>query len=120
MRLLKRNASYFDYLPYEGDGDDLNDNELHTGEYTPAYGDPIRKIGNISTPSGYAAQAFYGQDIRYTHVLVMDHPDEDIAETGLVRWKDELYSVVAVRPSINALSAALRKQTVNHAEGGAG
>ena len=47
----------------------------------------------------------------------MDHPDEDIKETGRIRWKGELYDIRAVRPSLNALSVALRKQTTNNAEG---
>lgn len=117
MKLLKRNTTKFEYLPNTGEESDVDSNGRHTGDYQPVYGHPIEKRGNISTPSGYTNQAFYGQDIRYTHVLVMDHPDEDIREDGQIRWKGELYDIRAVRPSLNALSVALRKQTVNHPEG---
>lgn len=116
MKLLRRNTTEFEYLPMTGEGSDVV-NGYNTGNFPPVYGNPIPKRGNISSPSGYTNQTFFGQDIRYTHVLVMDHPDEDIKETGQIRWKGELYDIRAVRPSLNALSAALRKQTVNHAEG---
>ena len=117
MKLLRRNTTKFEYLPVTDEESDLNENGYHTGHFQPVYGDPIEKRGNISTPSGQANQTFYGQDLRYTHVLVMDHPDEDIAETGLIRWKGELYDIRAVRPSLNSLSVALRKQTADNAEG---
>ena len=114
MKLLKRNCTEFEYLPYTGMETDLNDDGEHTGEFQPEYGDPIPYIGNISSPSGNTTQTFYGTDVRYTHVLVMDRPDVDINEYGLIRWKGELYDIRAVRPSLNVLSVALRKQTVAH------
>ena len=117
MRLLKRNTTEFEYLPMTDEQSDLDEDGYHTGIFKPIYGDPIEKKGNISTPSGQANQTFYGMDLRYTHVLVMDHVDEDITETGIIRWKGDLYDIRAVRPSLNSLSVALRKQTVNHAGG---
>lgn len=114
MKLLKRNLRKFEYLPYTGVETDLDDQGRHTGDYKPVYGYPIWKQGNISVPSGYANQTFYGLDTRYSHVLVMENPDEDIQETGLIRWNGELYDIKAVRPSLNSLSVALMKRTVNH------
>ena len=117
MRLLKRNTTTFEYEPNTGEESDLDENGNHTGDYQPVFGGPVEKKGNISTPSGYTNQTFFGQDIRYTHVLVMDHIDEDINEDGRIRWKGDLYDIRAVRPSLNVLSVALRKQTVNHEAG---
>lgn len=117
MKLLHRNTTKFEYIPYTGEESDLDENEMHTGEFHPVYGDPVEYRGNISTPSGNTTQTFYGMDIRYSHVLVMDKPDAEIAETGLIRWKDETYEIRAVRPSLNSLSIAMRKQTVDHADG---
>ena len=116
MRLLRRNTTLFEYLPNTGTGDDLDENGMHTGEYSFSYGDPVEYRGNISSPSGSAVNTFYGLETLYTHTLVMDQPDADIREGGVVRWKGRLYDVVAVRPSINALSVALKAQTANHAE----
>lgn len=111
MRLLKRNVTTFEYLPYDGVQSDLNDDGEHTGEFHPTYGDPIMLRGNISSPSGRVNQTFYGQDIRYTHTLVMDDPEAEIKEGGLIRWKGNTYDVQAVRPSLNVLSVALKRRT---------
>ena len=116
MKLLRRNTTIFEYLPYSGVDTDLNKDGEHTGEFHPAYGDPEEYRGNISSPSGQTNQTFYGQDIRYTHTLVMDDPDAEIDELGLIRWKGELYEIRAVRRTINALSVAMRRMTAENAE----
>lgn len=117
MKLLLRNTTEFEYLPYTGLETDLNEEDEHTGEFHPVYGDPITYRGNISIPSGYTNQTFYGSDVRYTHVLVMGDHAVDIRETGLIRWKGDLYDIRAVRPSINGMSIALRRQTKDNPDG---
>ena len=111
MRCLERNKREFEYLPYTGTETDLNAFGEHTGELEREYGTPVRYKGNISTPSGKVNQTFYGDDIRYTHTLVMEDPNVPINEYGLIRYNGETYSIEAVRPSLNAVSIALRKQT---------
>ena len=101
----------FEYLPNNGTMTDLNDDGEHTGEFHPEYGTPVLYKGNISSPSGHTTQQFYGEDIRYTHTLLMDKPDADIDEHGMIRWKGNLYEIAAVRPSLNVLSVALRRIT---------
>ena len=117
MKCLERNKTDFEYLPYDSAGNDVNDDGEHTGEFHSSYGDPVQYEGNISAPSGKVNQTFYGEDIRYTHTLVMDDPNLDIKEYGLIRWKGELYDIVAVHPTLNSFAAALRKQTVDHSDG---
>ena len=114
MKLLRRNTRTFEYLPNTGEETDLNADGEHTGVLQPVYDDPIEKRGNISTPSGQTTQTFYGEDIRYTHVLLMDTPDPDIHEDGMVRWNGDEYEVRAVHPSLNSVSIALRKLTKSH------
>ena len=116
MRCLERNKTNFEYLPRYGLESDLNDDGEHTGEFRPEYGDPIRYRGNISVPSGQTQNTFYGEDIRYTHTLVMDNPDTEISEYGKILWKGEEYEVVAVRPSLNSVSIALRRMTADGGE----
>lgn len=116
MRNLKRNMTEFEYLPPDGETSDVNEDGDYTGEFYPQHSDPVPMKGNISMPSGNVSQDFFGTDTRYTHVLVMDDPDADISELGIIRWKGSLYEIRAVRPSLNALSVALRKKTENHAE----
>ena len=116
MHNLRRNETEFEYLPPDGTTSDLNEHGEHTGDFYPVSGDSVHYRGNISTPSGYTSQDFFGTDTRYTHVLIMDDPDADISELGMIRWKGNLYEIRAVRPSINSLSVALRKKTANYAE----
>lgn len=112
MRLLQRNTTEFEYLAQDEDQmTDLNSDGEHTGQMRPVYATPVKMRGNISTPSGHVNQTFYGTDTPYTHTLVMDDPDAPISETGIIRWKGYEYDILAVRPSINSLSAALRRRT---------
>lgn len=112
MRLLRRNLTEFEYLPYDGTETDLNDDGEHTGEFHPKYGDPEIYRGNISTPSGQTTHTFYGSDIRYTHTLLMDR-DVGITEHGVIRWRGRMYEVTAVRPSLNVVNIALRQMTAD-------
>ena len=117
MKCLKRNMTEFEYLPYTGVDTDVDEETgLHTGVFHPIYGDPVAYKGNISSPSGSAVQAFDGLEIRYSHVLIMDDPNADIHETGKVVWKNRLYQITAVRPSLNVLSVALLAETVDHGD----
>ena len=111
MKLLRRNLTWFEYLPYGGAGSDLNEYGEHTGEFHAGYGRPIRYRGNISSPNGQTTHTFYGEDIRYTHTLVLCNPKIEITEHGIVRWQGHCYEVTAVRPSLNVLSVALRRMT---------
>lgn len=118
MRLLERNLTDLEYIPYEGESDIDPTTGRHTGEPVPHYGEPIPFRGNISAPSQYVNPTFYGQDIRYTHTLLMEPPDEFIIdEYGLVKYKGDTYEIRAVMESLNYLSVALRKQTKNNADG---
>lgn len=114
MRVLRRNTTVFSYRKHTGEEETLN-GSLHTGRYEPTYASPVLYRGNISSPSGSAVNQFYGISTPYTHVLVMDKPDADIAEDGLIEWKGKTYDIIAVRPSLNVLSIALKERTANHA-----
>lgn len=111
MKCLRRNTTEFEYLPQTGETSDLNEDGEHTGEFYPVMGEPVTYRGSIFSPSGHTNQQFYGKEIRYTHTLVMDNPNAEIDVHGVIRWKGDLYDITAVRPSLNALSAALWKQT---------
>ena len=116
MKMLKRNLTEFEYLAYLGETDVDPETGMHTGEPTAQYGEPEWYEGNISVPSLMTNPTYFGTDIRYTHVLLMDDPEAEIKEYGLIRWEGDMYEIRAVRPSYNVLSIALRKQTKNHAE----
>jgi len=110
MRLLRRNTTTFQYRAYLGEQEILKDGR-HTGNYEVAYAEPVTYRGNISAPSGFATDNLFGVNTPYTHVLLLDNPDADIQEDGLIDWKGATYEIKAVRPSLNVLAVALRKQT---------
>lgn len=110
MKLLKRNTVEFEYRPYVGETEQIQDG-LHTGNYAPRYGLPVTRRGNISAPSGFATDNLFGLNTQYTHVLLMDDPKSDIAEDGLINYGGAEYEIKAVRPSINVLAVALKKRT---------
>lgn len=113
MRNLKRNTKRFQYYPNTGLKSDLNKDGDHTGDPQPVYGEPVTYRGTFSTPSGQTKPTFYGRDIQYTHVLVMCNTKADIKEYGYILWKGDRYEIRAVAPSLNVLSIALRKMTVD-------
>ena len=131
MRLLRRNTTGFMYRALTGETETLQDG-MHTGNYEPTYGDPVQYRGNISAPSGFATDNLFGVNTQYTHVLVMDYtevqideygkirwngdPEVEINEYGKIRWNGDLYDIRAIRPSLNSVSIALRKQTKDHTE----
>ena len=108
MKLLKRNETEFTYTAYAGKEEILS-NGKHTGKFTISYADPVPYRGHISTPSGQTNQQLFGIETVYTHVLLMDDPDADIREDGLIQWKGYVYEIKAVRPSLNVLAVALKK-----------
>ena len=108
MILLRRNCTEFQYYAYTGLESDIDEETgLHTGNFKPVYADPKFYRGNISAPSGSTRQAFDGLEVRYTHVLLMDDPEADIHEYGKIRYKNRMYTITAVIPSLNVLSVAL-------------
>lgn len=108
MKLCRRNTTLFDYEPFLGLVNDLDEHGRHTGEPTPAYGAAHTFRGTISAPSGATVQALDGLEGRYTNTLIMASPDTGIKENGRITWKDNHYAVVAVRPSLNFTVIALR------------
>ena len=115
MRLQRRNTTAFEYRANLGEQETLVDG-MHTGDYGITYAAPVRYRGNISAPSGFATDNLFGVNTKYTHVLLLDNPNADIQEDGLIDWKGATYEIKAVRPSINVLAVALKKRTANNAE----
>lgn len=114
MRLLRRNTVAFQYRALTGEQEVMK-NGHHTGNYDPTYADAVTYRGNISAPSGFATDNLFGVNTQYTHILLMDKPDANIAEDGLIDWDGATYEIKAVRPSLNVLAVALKKKTVNNA-----
>lgn len=112
MRNLKRWTNEFIYQPYVGKTEIMKDGK-HTGKFQVSYGSDVQYSGTFSAPNGQAAKELFGIDISYTHVLIMDNPNADIKEDGLIHWKNNVYEVKAVRPSMNILTVALKRMVSN-------
>ena len=110
MKTLRRNETEFTYKAFVSKTEIMN-NGKHTGKFTITYANPVAYRGNISVPYGRSYQQLFGIETRYTHVLIMDNPDANIRESGLIQWKGNVYEIKAVRPSLNVLAIALQ-QTV--------
>lgn len=117
MRLLRRNTTTFQYRAHMSEMEVMSVGR-HSGTFIPRYADPVEYRGNISPPSGYAQDQLFGLNTQYTHVLLMDNPNADIREDGLIDWKGATYEIRAIRPSINVLAIALKKRTANNADKG--
>lgn len=113
VRCLKRNQRTFLYLPYLQTDAVLDDDERETGEEAPDYAPPVEKKGNISPADQAAYVQIFGTFTDYTHILVMDDPNVEIDENGLIVWKGNTYIVQRVAPSINSVRIALKKVTIN-------
>ena len=113
MKLLRRNTTVFQYYKRTGE-QEITVDGMHTGNYGVTYADPVEYRGMISVPAGLATDNLFGINTQYTHTLLMDDPEADIAEDGIVGWKGDEYDVKAVRKSMNVLNAALKKRTAKH------
>ena len=116
MRGLKRDQKSFKYFPCTGKGSDLNGDGDHTGTPSLVYGSPVTYHGSISSASGHTNPAFYGRDLRYTHVLIMTNMKADIEEDGYILRKGKKYEVRAVADTANVKNIALRRMTVDQEE----
>lgn len=111
MKTLKRNEKTFLYKAFKSKTEILKDGK-RTGNFNYQYEQPVEYSGNISSPSGQVSQELFGIDKKYTRILVMDNPNLDIKEDGLIVCEVTTYTVVAVRPSLNVLRVALKECTV--------
>lgn len=116
MKGLKKDQKSFEYFPCIGKGSDLNEDGDHTGVKPPVYGSPVTYHGSISAASGHTNPAFYGRDLRYTHVLIMTNMKADIKEDGYILWKGNKYEVRAVADTENVKNIALRQMTADQEE----
>ena len=116
MKLLRRNLTSFEYRACIEQEEVLDDGR-HTGRYATTYDDPVVMKGNLTVPSGYVSDRWFGIETNYTHILLVDDPKADIRENGLVCVGNDKYEIRAVRPSLNMMSIALRKLHRNPGEG---
>lgn len=113
MKLLKRNLQPFAYRPLTGQSEHSTPSGLATGERKPTYGEPVTYYGNIRAATGFASNEWFGKNVIYSHILLMDDVDVPIDEYGLIDYKGETYEIRQKSPSLNVVAFALRRLTAN-------
>lgn len=125
MKSLNRNKQTF-YYALQGTKVELMDGNLHTGEYTVAYGAWTEMRANISPARGESFAEVFGADVHYDRVIVTDDIncpiDEytvlaiDIAPNTREQLTDEPifdYVVTKKAKSLNVVQYAVQKVKVN-------
>lgn len=126
MRLLKRNSIRIFYANYLGKSPVVDANGYQTGEYTVNYSNPVEIKANVSSARGEVTTRQFGDNENYDRVIVMAGSDSPIDESSIL-WIDTLptleadgttktphdYIVKQVAPSLNSVSIAVSKVTVN-------
>ena len=126
MRGLVRNKVDFYYAPYETKVEITDEYGNKTGEYELIYGKPVLCRGNISIGQGETQSRQFGDSVVYDKVILLCDTTIPIDEYSLL-WIDTLpdigadglpntphdYIVKKVAKSLNVLSIAIKKVTVN-------
>ena len=125
MRCLLRNKTTFYYALYTGQTEVIDEYGNATGQYSVAYGDPIKTLGNISASQGEMQTRQFGESEMYDKVIVLDDVNTPIDEYSIL-WVDTLphlnadkstdtphdYMVKKVARSLNGVMIAISKVSV--------
>ena len=126
MRCMVRNKSRFYYASHIGETEIIDEYGNATGEYEISYGNPIESFGNVSAAQGEMESRQFGESESYDKVIVLDDINAPIDEHSIL-WVDTLphlnedgttntphdYTVKKVARSLNGVSIAIRKVSVN-------
>ena len=126
MRLLQRNAIRIFYATYTGKTKVRDEAGRLTGEYKVTYSNPVEVRANVSSARGEVITRQFGDNENYDRIIVMDNPDVPVDKSSIL-WIDTLptleadgttktphdYIVKQVAPSLNSVSIAVSKVTVN-------
>ena len=89
MRCMVRNKRKFYYASYIGENEIIDEYGNLTGEYSLAYGNPIKMFGNVSAAQGEIQSRQFGESESYDKVIVLDDKDTPIDEYSIL-WVDTL------------------------------
>ena len=126
MRLLQRNAIRIFYANYTVNTKVRDEAGRLTGEYKVTYSNPVEVRANVSSARGEVITRQFGDNENYDRIIVMDNPDVPVDKSSIL-WIDTLptleadgttktphdYIVKQVAPSLNSVSIAVSKVTVN-------
>lgn len=124
MRSLNRNKTDFWYANYHGKEEILK-NGKRTGQYKVLYSNPVKISENISAARGSLDNELFGIQTDYDRTITSCNRDFDISESSVL-WIEKTpevaydgstdtpcdYVVVKVARSINSVTVAIRKVSV--------
>ena len=126
MQILNRNKSAFYYSLYQGKAEIYDDNGYPTGEYGVSYADPVKMLANVSQATGNTNLEQFGNSLDYDKVIVTADMNCPIDENTILFIDkaptldddnnyifDYDYVVKKVAKSINSISIAVKKVSVN-------
>ena len=124
MRSLNRNKMDFWYANYQGKEEILK-NGKRTGQYKVLYYNPVKISENLSAARGSLDNELFGIQTDYDRTITSCNRDFDISESSVL-WIEKTpevasdgstdtpwdYVVVKVARSINSVTVAIRKVSV--------
>lgn len=124
MRSLNRNKTNFWYANYQGKEEILK-NGKRTGQYKVLYSNPVKISENLSAARGTLDNELFGIQTDYDRTITSCNRDFDISESSVL-WIEKApeiasdgstdtpwdYVVVKVARSINSVTVAIRKVSV--------
>lgn len=124
MRSLNRNKMDFWYANYQGKEEILK-NGKRTGQYKVLYSNPVNISENLSAARGSLDNELFGIQTDYDRTITSCNRDFDISESSVL-WIEKTpevasdgstdtpwdYVVVKVARSINSVTVAIRKVSV--------
>ena len=87
MRCLNKNKVKFWYALYKQRVPVMDDFGRPTGEYDHEYSSPVAYKANISPPQGDVAVQYFGKDVSYSGVIVLDKTTFPVNEDSIL-WID--------------------------------
>lgn len=120
MRNLNRNETTIYYALYTGDSEQLDSDNLYTGEVVATYSTPVALKASVSAARGMADIDLFGINTSYTKTVIVDDIDCPIDEHSRL-WVDRTptdengldvphnYEVVQVAKSFNHITYAIKQ-----------
>lgn len=84
MRCCHKNRKTFYYCLYSGKASVQDPQGYDTGEEVPIYTNAVEKKAYVSPATGEAYAEYFGNDLKYDKVIIMDDPDTPIDENSVL------------------------------------
>lgn len=84
MRCARVNQRRIYYANYAGTVDVEDENHYDTGEKVVSYSTPVEIMANVSPATGETGVEYFGNDLTYDRVIIIDDPNTPINEQSVM------------------------------------